>query len=612
MTDTASSYDVVEATSEYLLGALRSSKDLSTSSEELQSYIRDRTTRFHLAPQRADLLRPFAGRLYGNSVIELGSGGGALTRYLAECGARVTAVENDVQLAVITGERCRDLDHVTVVNADPASFETPSRFDFAIVIDNPELIPKAANLLKPHGILILTGGNSTVLLYLLHANNLTITDLYIPFPDHLFPTVLLTERARTISGFEPANLVHPHSLPCPPQSFLITAGKTKPNLTDPAAVAWSFNSSRRKPFNKMNVFYESPPTGIRVNRVPHDPDAWPDPGLLLTQVLRDEAYVPGALYSQRLTDIVSSPGWSVEDLQRWARPYVDFLKTRASLNSHQYWMEGIYADLVPFNLLSRDGQRFVAIDLEWVIKEMIPLEYVLFRGLYHTIFRLGPVQRPSPRTPLNVFGLCLAVLEGILPDTSGILEDFYIREVAYFAAVSPTNSTPSDSRLLIAEPGDNEPGIDYPLLNLNLQIFVGTAAGGFQESTSVKHPIGLTRRRQTFTLTLADFPADATSLRIDPSDHPGMFFMYGATIRKPDGAIVFHWTPGSDALPEGQGVTLLNPPAEMPGPVFLLQDYDPMMIFPLPAIEPLPALFLDLELAALSAAQCDHILNRPS
>lgn len=65
-----------------LLAWVRAVADRRVLSEELRAGITDWPSRYHLSPLRANLLRPLAGWLTGRTVLEIGAGCGALTRYL--------------------------------------------------------------------------------------------------------------------------------------------------------------------------------------------------------------------------------------------------------------------------------------------------------------------------------------------------------------------------------------------------------------------------------------------------------------------------------------------------------------------------------------------------
>ena len=100
-----------------ILSIVQAAKDRSTFSEELISGITDWPSEYHLSRSRHVLIRPL-GIQRGDTVLELGCGCGAITRYLGEIGAKVTAVEGSVSRARIAAARCIDLDNVRVVVDD--------------------------------------------------------------------------------------------------------------------------------------------------------------------------------------------------------------------------------------------------------------------------------------------------------------------------------------------------------------------------------------------------------------------------------------------------------------------------------------------------------------
>ncbi len=118
---------------DYLKKSIDNASDLSSTSTELQGLIRDWSSRYHLSPTRGNLFRALSMRP-GSSILELGSGCGAITRCLGENDVSVTAIEGSHQRAQISKSRCRDLENVEVVssNFDDLAFE--NKFDIVTLI----------------------------------------------------------------------------------------------------------------------------------------------------------------------------------------------------------------------------------------------------------------------------------------------------------------------------------------------------------------------------------------------------------------------------------------------------------------------------------------------
>jgi len=117
----------------YLARALSRAGDLSSTSVELEKSIRDWPSEYHLSPKRSQLLRPFQFER-ASSVLEVGCGCGAITRFLGETFDDVVAVEGSLTRARLARMRTRDMSNVSVVCAPFQELRFKSAFDIVFCI----------------------------------------------------------------------------------------------------------------------------------------------------------------------------------------------------------------------------------------------------------------------------------------------------------------------------------------------------------------------------------------------------------------------------------------------------------------------------------------------
>ncbi|WP_411902043.1 class I SAM-dependent methyltransferase [Methylorubrum thiocyanatum] len=226
-----------------LFAIVSSASDVSLHSQELRSKCIDWPSSYHLHPSRANLLRSFEKHING-SVLEVGAGCGAITRYLGETGIEVAAVEGSLNRARIAAARTRDQQNVTVINANFNDLDISQKFNFVLLIGvleyagafsdstNPhvELLKKAKSHLKDDGVLIIAIENQLGLKYFagaledhlskrmvgLHnhypnpgvrtwglgeldgyikSSGFPLTHYAYPFPDYKFPRLLLRQKS---------------------------------------------------------------------------------------------------------------------------------------------------------------------------------------------------------------------------------------------------------------------------------------------------------------------------------------------------------------------------------------------------------------------------------
>ncbi|NIJ89757.1 lipopolysaccharide biosynthesis protein [Xanthomonas campestris] len=228
---------------ERIAASISGCDDVSLFSRSLQEHQTDWPSRYHLSAGRANLLRPISDLLKGR-VLEVGSGCGAISRYLGEIGASLTALEGSNRRARITASRCRDLPNVRVVNDVLEGFSAQEAFDALTLIGVLEYanvygqanapahawLRKAHSLLADDGCLIVAIENQLGLKYfagmpedhvgkpmhgisdnydaksvatygrlqlmeMLQSAGFESCELLLPFPDYKFPTVVLAPGA---------------------------------------------------------------------------------------------------------------------------------------------------------------------------------------------------------------------------------------------------------------------------------------------------------------------------------------------------------------------------------------------------------------------------------
>jgi SAM-dependent methyltransferase len=130
--------------------AIRRAHDRGTFSDALWDAIADWPSEYHLSRERHCIVRPL-GIEAGDKVLELGCGCGAITRFLGEVGAKVSAVEGAPQRARIAAERCHDLGNVAVFVDDLATFESEPVFDWVLLIGVLEYAPVFSDAADPVG-----------------------------------------------------------------------------------------------------------------------------------------------------------------------------------------------------------------------------------------------------------------------------------------------------------------------------------------------------------------------------------------------------------------------------------------------------------------------------
>ncbi|HEV7742259.1 MAG TPA: rhamnan synthesis F family protein [Pseudolysinimonas sp.] len=314
---------------------------------------------------------------------------------------------------------------------------------------------------------------------------LTEQDWWLPFPDYKLPVTLISQRAAAQPGldldlgslaaasvlFDPQRPVDTTFdlqqawpavsrnglLPELANSFFVRASRS-PMAADDALV-WHFGSDRIARFAKSVVFRSDEGGAITVHRSPLEVSAETDgrPGPAIE--FADERFTPGRNWRDALTRVVSSPGWSHDDITAWARTWWDAVASEAG---GRLTADAVLAprllDAVPRNLLVSPGSaKFI--DLEWSAGEDLTAGRLMFRGLWDSLLSIERFSTPAPGTETRLgelIGLVSAAL-GLAISRSD-RERYADAESAFQAAVA---GVPVDAefRTRLEQPVAIRPGI---------------------------------------------------------------------------------------------------------------------------------------------------------
>lgn len=162
----------------YLERVLAECTDLSSASPELEARMIDWSSEYHLTSKRGHLLRGLQFDR-AKTVLEVGCGCGAITRFLGETFDQVVSVEGTLARARLARMRTRDLDSVSILSAPFQEIKFKQKFDIIFCIgvfeysasfvkaEDPyrAVLAYFADLLKPGGQVVLAIENQFGLKY---------------------------------------------------------------------------------------------------------------------------------------------------------------------------------------------------------------------------------------------------------------------------------------------------------------------------------------------------------------------------------------------------------------------------------------------------------------
>ena len=201
-----------------------STDDRSSASDFLASHITDWPSRYHLDRRRTNILRPIN---FDKSmrVLDVGAGTGVMSRYAAERGAEVVALEGDSMRAELASLRCEGL-NVDVRCGSVNDFDDSEGFDLILVIGVLEyatnhpagssgFLKKLSQLLNPDGSIVIAIENQMGLAYWMGANEDHLNEPWVGLEGYVSTSSVKTFSKPVLSslltdaGFKHQNWLYP-------------------------------------------------------------------------------------------------------------------------------------------------------------------------------------------------------------------------------------------------------------------------------------------------------------------------------------------------------------------------------------------------------------------
>ena len=140
------------------------------------------------------------------------------------------------------------------------------------------------------------------------------------------------------------------------------------------------------------------------------------------QTFTSRPYRPGSLHLEGLLQLINRPGWTVDEIVAWARPWLKELERHASLGRprevegclFETFLPSNFVDAIPQNLaLSPTDGAANFFDLDLHFHTDLPLEFVVFRGLFVVIHRVRSCAKPANGTPTHVGEVVIRCMESL-------------------------------------------------------------------------------------------------------------------------------------------------------------------------------------------------------
>lgn len=569
------------------LAILNESVDLSHGSEELLEKTRDRPHAGLLSPERANFLHPFSAMLRGN-VLLIGDSG-ALARYVAELGCSVWVSQPKEALATLARARYRGLNvkiASTVVPGD-VKFdaiivtEPPAGFDFqplrdaltssgVIIVAANNRLRRATAQVSPEAVTRTTlekdlrsaGFGHIRFCYLFpsfeKAQLIIPSDLIDGYPG----IEGIIDAYAATKAFTPADeewwrdVLGNGILRFMANSFVALASLQRVTAFGEGELLRIYSSKRRKHFARMATLEQSN-GGLIFLRSPLFPNADPPAHSFFVRRSYAEPYLAGRPYSKSLEPILQTKGWTAANIAAWAKPWIDLLRPEAKEEEFRGYIGGFrrllllpphYLDCIPANIMLDANGKLAPFDFEYQAVAPIPLGLVVFRGLYYALSSATAHSgSPAPR----LIHLVSEVMDCCGLKTSEFDVSSFIETEAALqndvAAASP-ESTEAGMRAAVLHTGALPDAWRNEFPAITAELFWKDRNSEYALERSSNAAFGGYQARQTLRFAMPPWEKAIESLRLDPCDRRGVFYLYAIRLFDGRGENIWSWDRNPDTL----------------------------------------------------------------
>lgn len=298
---------------------------------------------------------------------------------------------------------------------------------------------------------------------LLAAAGFARSDFLSPVPDYKLPVSVLTPSGMACAEFDASALAAQSArrdpqLPASPSfalelawpavmqnglgadlanSFLIAATDSDVAVLDATVLAYHYSTERMRDFCKQTVFRRAPDGAVRVHCHLLAPASTAVPGQLLTlQLMPETAYIKGQTLATELVAVVVQDGWSIDAVGAFLKRHLEIIGPLAMggrpfpvPTSAHAQLPGICFDLVPQNIIHDPQGHYHAIDLEWTLRQGMPVGWLLFRTLLLLVQSVTRFGAPGSAFVTTRRGFFLAALRSAGFNVNAqVLESFALME----------------------------------------------------------------------------------------------------------------------------------------------------------------------------------------